>query len=111
MQTSQCGMETVGWGISFEMQQHQLAGLAERNLQHCPRPMYFDPSYARALQAVDDAEEKVPHHVNVQCRILVRWQSFSLHGVLTNCCYQCHHCQYSSVEDSHSICQYNKSYT
>jgi len=73
MQPGQCSVETLGWGISFEMQQHQLARLAQCSLQHYPRPVYFDPTYARALQVVDDAQEEISHHVNVQCWILVRW--------------------------------------
>ena len=38
--------------------------------------MYFDPTYARALQVVDDAEEEISHHVNVQYWILVLGNPF-----------------------------------
>jgi len=72
MQSGQRSLEAVGCAISLEMQQHQLARLAQRNLQHCPRPMHIDPAYARTLQVIDDAEEEVPYHANVQCWILVR---------------------------------------
>jgi hypothetical protein len=72
-------MEAVGWRVPFEMQQHQLAGLAQCSLQYPPRPMYFDPPHAGALQLIDGVKEEDPYHAHVQRWHFVRWDPCSFY--------------------------------